>query len=148
MIGARINDFTFQSGTIQAGIEGLKEYLTSNFTFQSGTIQAKIKYFFLINKTSLHSNLVQFKRPGRYMLPGMRPPLHSNLVQFKRKQTHFMQVVILLYIPIWYNSSEAERHRTLFEYNFTFQSGTIQARRTAESCFQCFQLQFLSTMII
>ena len=97
--------------------------------------------------------------------------LHSNLVQFKLSVLRGAALVTSLYIPIWYNSSQflfiyhlsppCTLHSNLVQFKpsclskqnpnelyFTFQSGTIQARRTAESCFQCFQLQFLSTMII
>ena len=36
--------------------------------------------------------------------------------------------VVLLYIPIWYNSSLSMLHVKLFWEGFTFQSGTIQAK--------------------
>ena len=61
----------------------------------------------LLTQSTLHSNLVQFK-PYQHLKskPNLKP-LHSNLVQFK---------------------PEDEKIFTVCHYNFTFQSGTIQAQ--------------------
>ena len=54
--------FTFQSGTIQARYRRGQRRNNRDFTFQSGTIQAKMRPLERAALTSLHSNLVQFKR--------------------------------------------------------------------------------------
>ena len=118
--------FTFQSGTIQA-IPGRDGSLISlDFTFQSGTIQARRSgkgvccHSFTFQSGTIQANLSQ--------------GFHREPFSFTF-QSGTIQAILCAFLNVP-------------ETFFTFQSGTIQARRTAESCFQCFQLQFLSTMII
>ena len=55
--------------------------------------------------TTLHSNLVQFKLCILVHVKPQKITLHSNLVQFKLPEKNKQIENILLYIPIWYNSS-------------------------------------------
>ena len=103
---SRKGSFTFQSGTIQAGdaiVPSPVKLLYIPIWYNSSHIPA------LNHQTMrhpLHSNLVQFKR----LLPPAQSrrwsTLHSNLVQFKQT---------------------VDRLWKCKEWDFTFQSGTIQA---------------------
>ena len=141
--------FTFQSGTIQAskqewyGQEEEKLYIpiwynSSRIGTDSGDTEACLYIPIWYNSSQLEVPIIA--TPSSFTF-------QSGTIQAVER--HWSNGYLCSF-TFQSGTIQAGHHATSSpaDYNFTFQSGTIQARRTAESCFQCFQLQFLSTMII
>ena len=104
-------EFTFQSGTIQAVYNFVRNNRISEFTFQSGTIQASAERQKAETLANLHSNLVQFKLHNRHLK---------------------VYLVLRIYIPIWYNSSGHENVH-VFRIKRDLHSNLVQFKRVIKN---------------
>ena len=99
-------NFTFQSGSIQIDFRCVLWHSWRNFTFQSGSIQMILIIFIYseVNIFTFQSGSIQIYQPEASVEP-YYAALHSNLVLFK-----------------WWVLQQWK----LYNFNFTFQSGSIQ----------------------